>query len=72
MTNWQGNATGQEATFGSLSCSALMSRVRSTGNKTTELRLARLLDSANLEGRESQPNPFGSPNFAVGLNMENK
>jgi DNA mismatch endonuclease, patch repair protein len=50
--------------FGGLSRSALMSRVRSRGNATTELRMVHLLRSAKLFGwRRHLPLP-GSPDFA--------
>src|SRR3989338_5349071 len=64
MASWPGNAKSQPTSFGSLSRSALMSRVRSRGNVTTELRLARLLRKARLRGwRRNQPY-VGNPDFA--------
>lgn len=50
-------------TFGGLRRSQLMSRVRSTGNQTTEMRLASLLRTAGVAGwRRHQPLP-GRPDF---------
>ncbi len=63
MSRWPGNAKDQRTTFGSLSRSELMSRVRSRGNETTERRLASLLRRAGLSGwRRHQPLP-GRPDF---------
>lgn len=63
MSHWPGNPERQRTTFGSLNRRELMSRVRSTGNQTTEKRLASLLRKANLPGwRRHQPLP-GRPDF---------
>ena len=63
MSRWPGNASRQRTTFGDLSRSELMSRVRSKGNVTTELKLASLLRRAGLQGwRRHQPLP-GKPDF---------
>lgn len=63
MSQWPGNAKDQRTTFGSLSRAELMSRVRSTGNETTEKRLASLLRKAGLHGwRRHQALP-GHPDF---------
>jgi len=60
---WPGKATEQQTTFGHLSRSELMKRVRSSGNETTELRMARLLRTAGLKGwRRHMPLP-GRPDF---------
>lgn len=64
MSWWPGNSQKERTTFGNLSRGALMSRVRSTGNQTTEKRLASLLRKASLTGwRRHQPMP-GRPDFA--------
>ena len=63
MSKWPGNAEKERTTFGGLSRGELMSRVRSKGNKTTELRLAVLLRKAGLHGwRRNQP-VIGNPDF---------
>ncbi len=63
MSRWPGHAEKQRTTFGGLSRSQLMSRVRSRGNETTERRLASLLRRAGLSGwRRHQPLP-GRPDF---------
>ena len=64
MSRWPGDARKEKTTFGGLSRGQLMSRVRSTGNQTTEGRLAGLLRKASLSGwRRHQPLP-GRPDFA--------
>lgn len=63
MSRWPGNAQTERTTFGGLSRGQLMSRVRSTGNETTEKRLATLLRNARLTGwRRNQSLP-GHPDF---------
>ena len=63
MSRWPGDARKERTTFGSLSRSELMSRVRSKGNETTEGRLARLLRKSGLHGwRRHQP-LLGNPDF---------
>ena len=63
MSLWPGNAQKERTTFGDLSRGQLMSRVRSTGNQTTEKRLAFLLRETGLTGwRRHQPFP-GKPDF---------
>ena len=52
-----------QTTFGKLSRSELMSRIRSKGNKTTEQKLAKLLRKNGLHGwRRHKPLP-GRPDF---------
>lgn len=63
MNRWPGNAQRERTTFGGLSRGELMSRVHSTGNKTTEKRLALLLRRAGLTGWRSQQNLVGRPDF---------
>jgi DNA mismatch endonuclease, patch repair protein len=63
MSRWPGNAQRERTTFGGLSRGQLMSRVRSTGNQTTEKRLASLLRASGLIGwRRHQP-LLGRPDF---------
>lgn len=63
MTRWPGQPHKEQTTFGGLSRSELMSRVRSYGNVTTELKMAKLLRKAGLTGwRRHQPLP-GKPDF---------
>ena len=63
MSRWPGNAQNERTTFGRLSRSQLMSRVRGKGNETTEGRLARLLRKSQLNGwRRHQP-ALGNPDF---------
>jgi DNA mismatch endonuclease (patch repair protein) len=61
---WPGNARKERTTFGALDRSALMARVRSTGNETTELRMARLLRSARVIGWRRHLRLPGKPDFA--------
>ncbi len=63
MSRWPGNAQKERTTFGGLRRGQLMSRVRSTGNLTTEKRLVSLLRAAGMTGwRRHQPLP-GRPDF---------
>ena len=63
MSRWPGNAQAQRTTFGGLSRGQLMSRVRSTGNETTERRLALLLRNARLTGWRRNQSLLGHPDF---------
>ena len=63
MRRWPGNSRRAKTTFGGLSRSALMSRIRSQHNATTELKLISLLQAARLRGwRRSFP-LLGKPDF---------
>src|SRR5438105_3562271 len=63
MSRWPGNPEREHTTFGGLSRGKLMSRIRSTGNITTERRLLLLLRGARLTGwRRHMPIP-GHPDF---------
>ena len=63
MSRWPGNAQRERTSFGGLRRGQLMSLVRSTGNRTTEGRLAVLLREAGLAGwRRHQALP-GRPDF---------
>ena len=63
MSKWPGNATKERTTFGGLTRGQLMSRVRSKGNETTEMRLASLLRKAGLHGWRRNQSILGSPDF---------
>jgi len=63
MSRWPGNAERERTTFGGLSRGQLMSRVRSTGNQTTENRLASLLREAGLTGWRRHYPVTGRPDF---------
>ena len=63
MSKWPGNSQRVATSFGGLSRSVLMSRIRSAGNATTELRLMKLLRIARISGwRRNYPLP-GKPDF---------
>jgi DNA mismatch endonuclease, patch repair protein len=63
MSRWPGNANKERTTFGALSRSELMSRVRSAGNETTEERLASFLRTSGLRGWRRCQNLLGCPDF---------
>ena len=63
MSRWPGNAQAERTTFGGLRRGQLMSRVRSTGNLTTEKRLASLLREAGLTGWRRHQLLTGLPDF---------
>jgi len=63
MGRWPGQADQEQTTFGGLSRSALMTRIRSTGNVTTELRMATLLRAAHLKGWRRHAILPGKPDF---------
>lgn len=63
MRRWPGNSGRAKTTFGGLSRSALMSRIRSKRNATTELKLASLLRSAGLRGWRRNYPLLGKPDF---------
>ena len=61
--NWPKAGRHTQTTFGGLRRSALMSRIRSTGNTTTELRLVKYFRVAGVRGwRRNYPLP-GNPDF---------
>jgi len=63
MSRWPGDAEKERTTFGGLSRGRLMARIGSTGNQTTEKRLASLLRKTGLSGwRRHRPLP-GRPDF---------
>ena len=63
MSRWPGNAQREITTFGGLSRGQLMSRVHSTGNRTTERRLASLLRAAGVTGWRRHEPLTGCPDF---------
>lgn len=63
MSRWPGNAQRERTTFGGLRRGQLMARVRSTGNLTTEERLASLLREAHLSGWRRHQSLPGKPDF---------
>ena len=63
MGRWPGNAKKERTTFGGLTRGQLMSRVRSKGNETTEMRLASLLRKAGLHGWRRNHHITGNPDF---------
>lgn len=63
MSKWPGNAKKEHTMFGGLSRSQLMSRVRSTGNKTTEKCLASMLREKGLNGWRRHQSLPGKPDF---------
>lgn len=63
MSRWPGNAELERTTFGGLSRAMLMSRVPSSGNKTTELKLATLLRTAGISGWRRHYPLLGNPDF---------
>jgi len=63
VKSWPGNAKRETTSFGSLSRAALMSRVRSKRNATTELKLLSLLRSSRLCGWRREFPLFGNPDF---------
>ena len=63
MKSWPGNSRLETTGFGGLSRSELMSRIRGSGNKTTELKFIDLLRKAKITGwRRDYPLP-GKPDF---------
>jgi DNA mismatch endonuclease, patch repair protein len=61
---WPGNPHKEKTTFGSLDRSALMRKVRSSSNKTTEERMASLLRAAKVTGWRRHLNLPGKPDFS--------
>jgi len=63
MNRWPKHNKHEKTSFGGLSRSALMSRIRSSGNATTELRLLLLLRAARLIGWRRNYPLLGKPDF---------
>jgi DNA mismatch endonuclease (patch repair protein) len=63
MSSWPGRSKHAKTTFGGLSRSALMSRIRGNRNATTELKLISLLRKARLRGWRRNYSLLGRPDF---------
>lgn len=63
VKRWPGNTRQQATTFGGLSRSVLMSRIRSKRNVTTELNLVSLMCAAHLHGWRRNFPLLGNPDF---------
>src|SRR5262245_8523899 len=63
MSAWPGDAREEKTTFGCLSRNALMARIRSHGNRTTERRFAELLRQSGITGWRRQQPILGHPDF---------
>lgn len=63
MSYWPKHGRYAKTTFGGLSRSALMSRVRSTRNATTELKLLSLVRAAHVTGWRRNFPLLGNPDF---------
>lgn len=63
MSKWPNSSQHLLTTFGGLSRSKLMSRIRRTGNATTELRLVKLLRAAKIGGWRRNYPLRGKPDF---------
>ena len=63
MSQWPEGANAQNTTFGGLTRSQLMSRVRSRGNKTTELVAVKLFRAYGITGWRRHANLIGKPDF---------
>jgi DNA mismatch endonuclease, patch repair protein len=63
VKRWPGNTQQQATTFGGLSRSVLMSRIRSKRNVTTELKLVSLMCAAHLHGWRRNFPLLGNPDF---------
>lgn len=60
---WPGNSGRTRTTFGGLTRSALMSRIRGKRNGTTELKLASLFRAARVRGWRRNLPLLGKPDF---------
>lgn len=63
VKSWPGNAKRETTSFGSLSRSVLMSRIRSSRNQTTELKFVALLHAAKVRGWRRNYPLVGKPDF---------
>ena len=63
MSQWPGNAELEITTLGGLNRSELMTKVRSTGNQTTEKKLISLLRKSGLIGWRRHQRLPGKPDF---------
>jgi DNA mismatch endonuclease (patch repair protein) len=63
MAKWPGNAKLERTTFGHLTRAELMARVRSRGNKTTEIQFAAVLKKEGITGWRRHQSIPGKPDF---------
>lgn len=63
MNRWPSRSKHKKTSFGGLSRSALMSRIRSKRNATTELKLVSLLRAARMHGWRRNFRLPGNPDF---------
>ena len=64
MAKWPGDGTKEVTTFGGLTRSEVMRRIRSSGNKTTELRMLKLLRCFGITGWRRHSSLPGKPDFS--------
>ncbi len=64
MSRWPKGSKETATSFGGLSRSELMSRIRSTRNGTTEIKLLKLLRTAKVTGWRRNYPLLGKPDFA--------
>lgn len=64
MTRWPGNARSERTSFGNLTRSQLMARVRSYGNRSTEAVLIKLMRGAGIKGWRRHLRVPGRPDFS--------
>jgi DNA mismatch endonuclease (patch repair protein) len=63
MIHWPKNKSEKKTSFGGLTRSALMSRIRGSGNATTELKFILLMRLAGLRGWRRNVPLLGKPDF---------
>ncbi len=63
MTKWPSTTNNELTSFGGLSRSELMSRIRSSGNESTELKMRKLLWKNCLKGWRRKSSLTGKPDF---------
>ncbi len=63
MSRWPGNPKREHTTFGGLSRGALMSRIRSSGNLTTEIKFLSMLRQSRITGWRRNYPLKGKPDF---------
>jgi len=63
VTKWPNTTNNELTSFGGLSRSELMSRIRSSGNESTELKMRKLLRKNCLKGWRRNSSLTGKPDF---------
>lgn len=63
MNSWPGHSKHAKTSFGGLSRSTLMSRIRGKRNASTELRLVSLLRAERMHGWRRNSSLLGKPDF---------